>query len=413
MSQQEPKTFHPLRITRLSLEGFKSYGSPPQALELGPLNVFVGANASGKSNLLSALRFLKLAVTQNADYAAEELGGLDEVFNKLLSQQEMQFTLGLELDCGGMVVVGLKGQVARLGRFHYVVRIRRRGADAHATVVDEQIDGEISADSSSSSEHYSLLRDQKHLTVIDPVFSPDRIQEFPVQDQDASRLALGIGFFSAPCVVLRTSIERWQFYDLNPRIARLPYRETGDAVLGPQGENLSLVLHQLRGKNGELDAVTGGLRGVVAGFQDVRADLVDLERKRGFRIIEEGIPEGLGPEAASDGTIRLLALMVIANQQEADPSIVGIEELENGLHPWLLEHLVHTLREASQRRQFLITTHNPAILDWMEPHEIFLCDKEDGFTRIHRASTVEQVDTFRHHFSLGDLWTQGVLGGTL
>ena len=52
-------------ITELSIEGFKSFGSPAEAIELGPLNFVVGANASGKSNLLCALRFLQNAVVHD------------------------------------------------------------------------------------------------------------------------------------------------------------------------------------------------------------------------------------------------------------------------------------------------------------------------------------------------------------
>ena len=52
-------------ITELSIEGFKSFGSPAETIELGPLNFVVGANASGKSNLLGALRFLQNAVAHD------------------------------------------------------------------------------------------------------------------------------------------------------------------------------------------------------------------------------------------------------------------------------------------------------------------------------------------------------------
>ena len=60
-------------ITEFSIEGFKSFGSPAEVVQLGSLNVVVGANASGKSNFIDALRFLQNAVIHDVSYAVSEL----------------------------------------------------------------------------------------------------------------------------------------------------------------------------------------------------------------------------------------------------------------------------------------------------------------------------------------------------
>ncbi len=62
-------------ITQLCIENFKSFGSDTNTLHLKPLNFIVGANASGKTNLISALRFLKLAITQDLETAVGEFKG--------------------------------------------------------------------------------------------------------------------------------------------------------------------------------------------------------------------------------------------------------------------------------------------------------------------------------------------------
>jgi AAA15 family ATPase/GTPase len=66
-------------ITELKVENFNSFGSDMAHLSLRPLNFIVGANASGKTNLLSALRFLKIALLQNVDIAVGEFEGPGEV----------------------------------------------------------------------------------------------------------------------------------------------------------------------------------------------------------------------------------------------------------------------------------------------------------------------------------------------
>ena len=87
-------------ITEFSIEGFKSFGSPAEVVQLGSLNVVVGANASGKSNFIDALRFLQNAVIHDVSYAVSELGGTSEVGNKRLRQRRepksVRFTLRLD-----------------------------------------------------------------------------------------------------------------------------------------------------------------------------------------------------------------------------------------------------------------------------------------------------------------------------
>ena len=128
-------------------------------------------------------------------------------------------------------------------------------------------------------------------------------------------------------------------------------------------------------------------------------------------MLEDRIRGAINPASVSDGTIRLLALLVITTWGVKRSSLIAIEEPENGLHPHLSEHIVTVLRTASERRQILITTHNPSLLDYMNPDEVVMCDKAEGFTRVKRASDIAEIERFRQHFSLGELWVQGTLGG--
>ncbi len=192
----------------------------------------------------------------------------------------------------------------------------------------------------------------------------------------------------------------------------MPCKETPDIDLGPAGENLAVILHKLEQRNGKgaLDAVVSNLQGVIPGFRNVKTTQLPIEGKWAFQVIEERV-KAINPDSASDGTIRLLALLVIANWITDFSSLVAIEEPENGVHPHLSEHIMQVLRTASEHRQLIVTTHNPAFLNYLEPDEVILCDKQDGFTKLHRATDIEQVETFRKHFHLGELWEQGTLGG--
>jgi len=405
-------------ITELTLEGFKSFGTPAQTLQLGALNFVVGANASGKTNLISALRFLRSSVLQDAEFAVDEFGGLAEVRNKIqrqsVQQKPLMIAFKMEVDAFEVRIEGQKRY--RIRSYDYVVKLDLRSSSGRPEVESETLTASIQSEEGDELR-YSLKRDRQNVIIKDPVgqrgHSKVKEQRFSVPDQETARLALGVGFFSFPCVVLRTIVDGWRFYNISPHLARLPCKETPDADLGLSGENLAVILHKLEQQNGKgaLDSVVTGLRGAVPGFRNVKTARLPVEGKWAFQILEEKIRGAINPDSASDGTIRLLSLLVIANWRTEFSSLVAIEEPENGVHPHLSEHIMQILRAAAEDRQLIVTTHNPAFLDYLEPQEVILCDKQDGFTKLRRASDVAQIETFRKHFRLGELWEQGTLGG--
>ncbi len=132
--------------------------------------------------------------------------------------------------------------------------------------------------------------------------------------------------------------------------------------------------------------------------------------------MEEHVRQAIDSGSASDGTVRLLCLLAIAHSKarhlgnSIPASLIAFEEPETGLHPHLAEQVVNVLRSASRHSQIIVTTHSPTFLDHLEPEEVILCDKIEGYTRMRRASSIAEISTFRKNFSLGELWLQGPLG---
>ena len=311
------------------------------------------------------------------------------------------------------LVVG-KNEIFSMYSFDYQVRLDLRHTDQIPVVEEEKLQADI-RDMDGNKRTFSLLRKKEKVVLIDDVTPPhrEREQNYSVPEEEATRLALGVGFFSLPCAVLRRIIEDWRFYNISPVQARIPTREMVDMDIGPSGENLAVILHKLEQQNGKgnFDAIAAELRSVVPGFQSVKTNRSGPEGKWSFQVLENRIQGAMNPDSVSDGTIRLLALSVIANWKEKSSSLLAIEEPENGLHPHLSDHVVQILRTASEERQLLVTTHNPEFLNCAEPEEVVLCDKKDGLTVVRKASDVEDIQAFRKHFSLGELWVQGTLGG--
>jgi predicted ATPase len=403
-------------ITQLQIENFKSFGANMSPLSLQPLNFIVGANASGKTNLLSALRFLKIGLLQNVEIAVGEFEGSGEVRNKIQRERKDTKPVRLRLKVDGSKLGNIrfgKGSIKHAKSFNYYVEIDVRSNDEEPLVLREELSAEFT-DDSNKSLRYKMMRSQNQVTIEDAAFGHAPPEPMPIAPQDASRLAAGTGFFSPPLVLFRNYIEGWSFFNINPAIARQPCKEVPELALGEAGEYLAAILHKLEKQNGDkvsLDHIVAGLRGAVPGFKSVRTKPLEVEGKWTFQVVEDRIRGAINPRSVSDGTIRLLAMMVIAHWSARRSTLLAIEEPENGLHPHLSKHIVDLLRTASQTRQVLATTHNPAFLDELEPEEVILCDKKDGFTVVRHASEVKEIKSFRKHFRLGELWEQGTLGG--
>jgi predicted ATPase len=405
-------------ITELRVENFKSFGSDMAPLFLQPLNFVVGANASGKTNLLSALRFLKIALMQNVEIAVGEFEGPAEVRNKIQRERKETKPVRLRLKVDG-TKLGLskfrigKGAARHAKSFNYLVEIDVRSNDEEPLVLREDLSAEFT-DESNQSFRYRMVRSQNQVTIEDPVFGHSPPEPIPIAPQDTSRLAAGTGFFSPPLVLFRDYIEGWSFFNISAAVARQPCKEVPELALGEAGEYLAAILHKLEKQNGEkgsLEQIVAGLRGAVPGFKSVRTKALEVESKWTFQVVEDRIRGAINPRSVSDGTIRLLAMMVIAHWSARRSTLLAIEEPENGLHPHLSKHVVDLLRTASETRQVLATTHNPNFLDELEPEEVILCDKKEGFTVVRHASEVAEIKSFRKHFRLGELWEQGTLGG--
>lgn len=411
-------------LKSVEIEGFKSFGAPGQRVELTGLNFLVGANASGKTNFVSALRFLQNAVRQDVEFAVNDLGGTSEVRNKLQRKRvEGKYVrVSLCLDYS----VPVRREYASVPKrasdhtehveirdFAYTLAVDLRRRDEVPVIVDESLTANI-VDKRGSAP-YALRRDDKRVKITDPYEKANGVaEELPVPEQERARPALSVGFFSLPAVMFKRLVEDWSFFNISAHVARQSYREIPDASLGMFGENLAVVLHRLKAENGEhgLDSIITNLRGAVPGFESVRAVKTEYEARWALRLTEERI-KSISPGAISDGTIRLLALMVIANLGTHKKGLIAIEEPENGIHPHLAEHLISVFRDTAGTSQIIATTHNPAFLDYLEPEEVLLCGKVDGFTKIRRAVDIQEIESFRKHFSLGELWVQGTFDGWL
>jgi predicted ATPase len=127
------------------------------------------------------------------------------------------------------------------------------------------------------------------------------------------------------------------------------------------------------------------------------------------------------PHEVSDGTLLILAYIVVAHQSHA-PDVLAIESLEREVHPYLLKRLVHLLRGMSEGKvgpkkiQTILTTHSSFLLDEVQPQEVLFFNRniKDGkiFVTQPPINQSHWQDTWdAYQESLGGMWLSGGLGG--
>ena len=114
---------------------------------------------------------------------------------------------------------------------------------------------------------------------------------------------------------------------------------------------------------------------------------------------------------ASDGTLKLLAYLVLLHGPEPYP-FIGIEEPENFLHPRLLPELADECRAALTSTQLLVTTHSPFFLDGLNAEEVRILWRDShGYTQVRRASNISEIPSLLETGGLlGNLWSEGWFG---
>ena len=399
-------------LTQIEIEGFKSFGSPAATVDVTPLTFFVGPNASGKSNFLSALEFLQMAVRHDVETAIAAFGGVSEVWNKRLREQDSSAPLRIRVrdevseDLGSYAF-----ENHRLDAYDYQLALAAQPNDGQFKVESERLTAEISNSEGEQISH-EISRRTNTVEVTSNLANPSfkGTDTIRIPQPASGRLIPNFSFDIVP-VILRGRMLNWRFYHINAATARQAYREFPWTGLGRSGENLSVALNQWKRQDGKaLAAAEAALRGMVPGF--ARLHPVSTGEKLSFQVEEHNVTDRFDPDSVSDGTVRLLALLTIS-LNVAPGDLIAIEEPENGLHPHLIPEIMALFRYCTDEgAQVFSTTHNPDFLDEAAPNEVFLCNKVKGFTRLVRVATLPEIEAFRRSFSLGELWEQGALGGT-
>jgi predicted ATPase len=384
-------------LRRVRIRGYKSIAFCDVTLE--PLTILVGRNASGKSNFLDALAFLRDVVVKGVREAVKLHGGHDAIPCSLSSDCKV----GIEVEVAFAASPLIKPFTCMVGEAwtaSFVVEIDF-SPRVYPRIVREG--GRLTNDKATRSTSYTV---EAGRVVWEGDSYVHPVTEWPNPD----RVLLSL-YGASPFEELVERIESIETYNFNPEAIRRPQKPAPGGFLERDGSNLASVIETTR--EAEEWAVERAGRYLVAITKT--AEFAGVIRSGGyetlrFRVAHNGDAEPLEFPAASmsDGTLRAFAALVAAFQlalPHGPPSIVAIEEPETALHPAAMQALVAALDEATLRTQILLTTHSPDLLDAAEvkPANVRVVQMIDGQSVIGPVDEASVEIVGRNLSSLGGL----------
>jgi predicted ATPase len=361
-------------IEKIHIKNFKCLQDTE--VTLGPFNVLIGPNDSGKTSFLQAIELL----------AAPQFGDMRSLVWHKENDREIAF------EVSGPAV----------NPFHYRLALApATGMGVESLSLGNQIVMEVSNDS----QHGWIL---KNSTGHGRALDPNQRALFAAADWEKSKSST-----SGPVADFLKMLLSSGTFRLDPQAMRAAVSATPNPSLDPTGKNLAAVLQaMLSGPDrkaileleSKLHDAIPTLKGISLSTHANSTHLIEFTLDVDVRP-----PITIPCSQASDGAMLLTGFLVLVYGNS--PKRLLIEEPENGLHPGRLKMVIDILRKIStgeignEPRQVIVTTHSPLLLNFVQPEEVrvFRRDENQG-TKVVSMDSVPSVAKLRKEFAPGELW---------
>jgi predicted ATPase len=353
-----------MKLLNLKVSRYRSLRE--QEIPLSNLNLFIGTNASGKSNILDALHFLQEGIeARDFREPVTSRGGIIHLAWK--GEEAGQIDLNVRLAENNRT-------------YEWSVHLTREG---YGFTVHEEVYEEHS--NSPSTQLLSANGGTGWW------WSGER-QRVPLQQiPTACGLSAAAADATFPARGIAEFVGGWGFFDPSPLSLRRGWPGLESSRLDSYGRNLAERLYSLNQSSPDV------FHKIVSATQSVlglptKIDPRESEGRFYFAQDEPGLQFPVHQVGASSGTLRMLALMT-ALFGEAGTNLVGIEEPENHVHPTALAAFAAYLKEVQNHVQILVTTHSPLLLDFLDdPSAVCVVQRIDAVgTRVIREKNPDGI----------------------
>ena len=376
-----------VRITRFRAKNFLSLRNIE--LELGKLNVFIGPNSSGKSNIVRAFQLL----ANHARYGVPVLPGYRDFKSIVYNFDETsQVELEIEAEINrhnvryALILVPDNYVEKTWLNNREVLRSEGKMSTAYVLTHNGEVKSFYRPEEFMPPKYYLLTRS---------VYK-SALAELPSEAiMEVHKLA--------------EALKNIAVHSFNPRSIRGFSMVKEQPVLGYDGSGLARVLLHLYLENRRIFArIEDVLRSLVPEVEEIVPHIEGENVELWLRVRD--LKEPLRPANISDGTLRILAYITVLH---SGASFAAFEEPENSIHPHLLETLVDLARKAPC--QVVMTTHSPYLLDHVKPEEVFVVEKPGTETLVRRLMDTREMKAVKKFLeeggTLGEAWYSGIIGG--
>ncbi len=390
-----------MKITQLDIEGFRSLRKVTWFP--GDLNVIIGPNGTGKSNLLRFMELISISSQGRLGKYIQSLGGMDPIVWDGTAAS-IKFVLETTPEGG------------ELGPEHYELELARLGPGSSYKVEKELLINSHKLRRGIEKKPFKFLeRFSKTAVIFDEKEHTFTTPEEFISDEE-SLLSITSGpfinnHFIPPFQRGLASIAVYHDLHTNkdasvrqPTISRMEKR------VDPDGQNLISVMHTLY--TGDRDFKKDINSAMQAAFGDNFEELVfppASDQRIQMRIRWKSLKREQSAAELSDGTLRFLFLLTVLASPSPAP-IIAIDEPETGLHPSMLPLVAEYAVDAATRSQVILTTHSPQFLDAFVGNRptTTVAKWENGET-ILQTLKGEELDYWLKEYSLGSLFKSGEL----
>ena len=430
-----------MKIEKIEVSNFKCFKNVK--IELEDLNVIIGKNASGKSNIINIIKFIKDMLLNTIDEAIDLQGGINYLYNSNIKSKEpikikfdvntcdedtfrrvsffyrhknesimlekYEVTLVIKPNKQGTGYKILENKV----RLHYVrlelkdnkksklkneYSLNLSDYKKKEKIIQEcyEVDGKINETFSKSISKEM----QERLEIHNEMF----ISRKMIKNDEKVLL---VNYIPALYFFQLNGGERIKIYDFNPKDLKSASIINKQNILEEDGSNIANVLQRILKSAEEKKKLLLILKQLIPFIEDISTEK-SFNKSMYFKV-KENNKNDLPSVLLSDGTVNIIAI-IIALYFEKNNDIVIIEEPEKNIHPKLANQLVTLMKDIGDKKQVIITTHNTQLLSSVELKDIiYVYRNKDRFSDIERPNNNEKVNEFiKNELDIGDLFYEGL-----
>lgn len=407
-------------LRKLHIKNFKSYED--QEIIFENLSIIVGANASGKSNIIDVFRFIQHISEYGINNALSLLGGLEYILNSNIGKDKpLSIYLEIEIPKNGekMFINPIKLV------YEFEIKAHKRGSGFRIVkdIVALSFYVEIENNNSIVNSVYQSTPSGKIKETIDVLEKEKYSEEEYNKIVESISLSQMITFINSmedkkelilnkmqfPFAVIFEYAKLIKVYDFDSKLLKKSSMISSKIDLDEDGANIALVIQRiLQSKDSQYNFLTL-LNNCLPFITNVKVK-ANYDKSIFYSITEKYSSKEFRSNFLSDGTANIIAI-IIALYFETNNRIIILEEPERNVHPKLMSKILEMAEETSKNKQIIITTHTPELIKNSNINSIlFVRRKKNGFSTISKPGTNETVLTFlKNEIGIDELFIEGLL----